>query len=270
MKDDYLWDGAGESDPEIERLEGLLGRYRSERPAPELPAATVVPFRPRRGAALLPYAAAAAVAIVTLSVGIWVVGHRSTTSTVAQAPATNGIPAPPPPTTDVNGGGKSGESATIPSPAPPTAAPAPRAHAVRHSAAKGPTIVPVEPAEPATYKPLVDVATADHIQQAELLLRSFRNASADDADSLVEVAFDAKQSRDLLDQNELLRSAAAGKKNLPVGQLLGDLEPYLLDIANLGDRPTTDDVREIQQRIDRHDVLSDLELYSSNRTAQGF
>lgn len=32
MKDDYLWDGSGEPDPEIERLEQLLGRYRHEPP----------------------------------------------------------------------------------------------------------------------------------------------------------------------------------------------------------------------------------------------
>ena len=38
MSDDYLWDGSGEPDPEIERLEKLLARFRSSRPAPELPA----------------------------------------------------------------------------------------------------------------------------------------------------------------------------------------------------------------------------------------
>jgi len=38
MKDDYLWDGSGEPDPEIQRLEKLLGRFRHKRPAPELPA----------------------------------------------------------------------------------------------------------------------------------------------------------------------------------------------------------------------------------------
>lgn len=34
MKDDYLWDGSGEPDPEVQKLENLLGRYRHERPAP--------------------------------------------------------------------------------------------------------------------------------------------------------------------------------------------------------------------------------------------
>ncbi|MGA3325353.1 MAG: FecR domain-containing protein [Terriglobia bacterium] len=36
-RDDYLWDGSGEPDPEIQRLEGLLGRFRLDRPAPVFP-----------------------------------------------------------------------------------------------------------------------------------------------------------------------------------------------------------------------------------------
>jgi len=34
MKDDYLWDGSGEPDPEVRKLETLLGRYRHNQPAP--------------------------------------------------------------------------------------------------------------------------------------------------------------------------------------------------------------------------------------------
>ena len=35
--DDYLWDGSGEPDPEIQRLEGLLGKFRHDRPVPVFP-----------------------------------------------------------------------------------------------------------------------------------------------------------------------------------------------------------------------------------------
>jgi hypothetical protein len=35
MKDDYLWDGLGEPDPEVQKLEKALGRYRHNQPAPE-------------------------------------------------------------------------------------------------------------------------------------------------------------------------------------------------------------------------------------------
>src|SRR5215471_5475151 len=38
MRDDYLWDGSGEPDPEIQKLEAVLGRLRHNRPAPAFPA----------------------------------------------------------------------------------------------------------------------------------------------------------------------------------------------------------------------------------------
>jgi FecR protein len=34
MKDDYLWDGSGEPDPEVQKLETVLGRYRHNQAAP--------------------------------------------------------------------------------------------------------------------------------------------------------------------------------------------------------------------------------------------
>jgi hypothetical protein len=34
MRDEYLWDGSGEPDPEIQKLETSLGRYRHDQPAP--------------------------------------------------------------------------------------------------------------------------------------------------------------------------------------------------------------------------------------------
>src|SRR6266852_4555732 len=33
MKDDYLWDGSGEPDPQVQKLETVLGRYRHNQPA---------------------------------------------------------------------------------------------------------------------------------------------------------------------------------------------------------------------------------------------
>ncbi len=40
MKDDYLWDGSGEPDPEVERLERVLTQFRSHRLAPQFPEPT--------------------------------------------------------------------------------------------------------------------------------------------------------------------------------------------------------------------------------------
>jgi len=44
MKEDYLWDGSGEPDPGVQRLEKMLGRYRHNRAAPSFE--QVVEVRP--------------------------------------------------------------------------------------------------------------------------------------------------------------------------------------------------------------------------------
>ncbi|HEY2946445.1 MAG TPA: hypothetical protein VGN09_28695 [Vicinamibacteria bacterium] len=66
MSDDYLWDGSGKPDPEVQRLERILSPLRSDRPAPELPAEGG--RRPFGG----PLAALAAAAALVLAMsGVW-------------------------------------------------------------------------------------------------------------------------------------------------------------------------------------------------------
>ena len=48
MKEDYLWDGSGEPDPEVQKLENLLGRYRHRRPRPAFDQLAVEQARSRR------------------------------------------------------------------------------------------------------------------------------------------------------------------------------------------------------------------------------
>jgi hypothetical protein len=75
MSDDYLWDGSGPPDPDVERLEQLLGRLRSAATAPDV-AASVRPapgkifIRTRWDSArfLVPMLAAAASMIVMIGV----------------------------------------------------------------------------------------------------------------------------------------------------------------------------------------------------------
>jgi hypothetical protein len=74
MKDDYLWDGSGEPDPEIQRLETALGRYRHNQPAPAFDQPAEIPSARRRPSFLnlrLSFGLAAAAALliaVTLSI----------------------------------------------------------------------------------------------------------------------------------------------------------------------------------------------------------
>jgi hypothetical protein len=51
--------------------------------------------------------------------------------------------------------------------------------------------------------------------------------------------------------------------------LLGSLEPFLLDIANLPDRPSNDDVRSIKERMHKKEIVAALQIYSAP-TLSGF
>jgi hypothetical protein len=74
MRDDYLWDGSGEPDPEIQKLETTLSRLRHHRAAPAFPEDTIL--RPRLWQ--LPWFRSAAAAAVILVIGmVTLINHRS-------------------------------------------------------------------------------------------------------------------------------------------------------------------------------------------------
>jgi len=84
--DDYLWDGSGEPDPEIQRLEALLAKFRHDSPAPVFPEIvrdrrwTFFPWRMR----LFPALATTAVAVAAIAVVTFLVyGKKPTPTNVA-------------------------------------------------------------------------------------------------------------------------------------------------------------------------------------------
>ena len=84
--DHYLWDGSGEPDPEIERLEALLKKYRHDRAAPLFP--EIVRNRRwmffSRHLRLFPVLATAAVGMVAIAVVAFLVyGRKTSPVTVA-------------------------------------------------------------------------------------------------------------------------------------------------------------------------------------------
>ncbi|HXY11417.1 MAG TPA: FecR domain-containing protein [Terriglobales bacterium] len=73
---DYLWDGSGEPDPEIRRLEALLGSFHHDRPAPAFP--DLVPDRPwwSHPWRMWLFPALATAAVVAIVGGIFLVSRK--------------------------------------------------------------------------------------------------------------------------------------------------------------------------------------------------
>ena len=111
------------------------------------------------------------------------------------------------------------------------------------------------------YSELAERDTAEHIQQAENLLRSIRSLQASDDDSEIDVSYEKAMSQRLLSENVVLRRDAERAGKFPTKELLGDLEPFLIDIANLPDKTTPDKLRAIKDRAQKTEIVAALVSY---------
>ena len=91
MKNDYLWDGSGEPDPELQRIEKSLARFRYTVDAPDFPAADFLQSQAKPShfafftVGWIPRFAAATLLIVVLTVSILFL--RPSPLQVSNAPA---------------------------------------------------------------------------------------------------------------------------------------------------------------------------------------
>jgi len=113
---------------------------------------------------------------------------------------------------------------------------------------------PVKQAEETTQETLAVADPATHLENAQLLLRAFRNAEP------ANLAYEKRQARKLVYDNILLRREAEAKGNLPVEEALNSLEPLLLDIANLPAKASRGEVRTIRERIQKQELIATLQI----------
>ena len=116
------------------------------------------------------------------------------------------------------------------------------------------------------YLDIDDLDTARHIEQSQNLLRSIRNVPIADSDEEIDVTYDKALSRRLLNENVVLRRDAEMKAKFPTKTLLTDLEPFLIDIANLPDCARPEDVRAIKERVKKTEIVAALISYQDRGT----
>ena len=109
----------------------------------------------------------------------------------------------------------------------------------------------------------VELMTARHLEQSELLLRAFRNVRTVNRGQAPEIRYERQRAQKLLYQNMLVRREADAKGDVQVSALLGSLEPILLDIANLRDKPGIEDVVAIKDRVERKSLVPLLQINSA-------
>ncbi|MDQ3472659.1 MAG: zf-HC2 domain-containing protein [Acidobacteriota bacterium] len=109
----------------------------------------------------------------------------------------------------------------------------------------------------------VELITARHLEQSELLLRAFRNVKSANGGRAPEIRYERQRAQKLLYQNMLVRREADATGDVQVSALLGSLEPILLDIANLSDKPRNEEVVAIKDRMERKSLVPLLQINSA-------
>lgn len=107
-----------------------------------------------------------------------------------------------------------------------------------------------------------EAETNRHLDQTQLLLRAFRNA---DDGAVTDLAYERELSRELLNRNRLLRRSAEPGADTRAEELLNNIEPLLLDIANLPERVAPDEVRSLKELIREQQMIPALQLYAGKR-----
>ena len=268
MNDDYLWDRSGEPDPEVERLERVLGKYRYQ--AKPLSPALQSRLNGRRSG-WIGFAAVAAAILIVLA-GLWIFKVQNAIVTTPTETAN-----------EENQPDKQDKHQEVAPPVKehedvPNLAVAPKAPRKVHRKLSAESVAKSLPyfdsdvvaERQPIINPFIDVETARHIERAQLLLRSFRNTRDSGRQLDPDISYEKQRSRGLLYKNILLRRDAEAKGNMPVEELLGSLEPFLLDIANLPDKPSNDDVRSIKARMQKKEIVSALQVYSAPTLSQVF
>ena len=109
-----------------------------------------------------------------------------------------------------------------------------------------------------------ETLTAQHVEQSGLLLRAFRNLRPATQAKGNDLDYERRRAQQLFYQNVLLRREADAAGDVEVATLLESLEPILLDIANLPARAPDEDVRAINERVERKNLVALLQVNSTS------
>lgn len=109
----------------------------------------------------------------------------------------------------------------------------------------------------------LNIRLTEHLENSALLLRSFRNARPSRGKDRADIAFEKGLARRLLASNSVLRQEVEARGDLRSSELLAGLEPFLLDIANLPDRASPEEIGMIKDVLEEFGLISELQIYSA-------
>jgi hypothetical protein len=107
----------------------------------------------------------------------------------------------------------------------------------------------------------LDAENARHVEQVEMLLRSFKNSRLSRRSATLDLTYESRLSKDLLAHNALLRRDAELAGDVPLRRLLERFEPFLLDIANLQKNSPPKEIRLVRDNLMKTQIIAALQAF---------
>jgi hypothetical protein len=121
------------------------------------------------------------------------------------------------------------------------------------------------PASEAIRERVVLAALGEHLDRTERALVELVNSGGN---GQVDISAEQAWARDLLDANRLYRQAARGGQSPALAQVLEDLEPVLLEIANSPSRLTSDEFETLRGRIEARSLVFKVRMSGADVRAR--
>ncbi len=120
----------------------------------------------------------------------------------------------------------------------------------RRSVTPSSAVVAARPFSDAARERLLDSSVSGHLESSSLLLTDLSHASPEQ-----QLGDERVWAASLLAENRLYRRAAERAGQRRIVALLDELEPLLVELANLPADPAAGEVTSLQHRIDERDLL---------------
>ena len=109
------------------------------------------------------------------------------------------------------------------------------------------------------------MSMSDHLERSQIVLTELANANPDS----IELSDSRGRARELADENRLLRQTAIHLEDWQHAALLDELERVLLDVANGPQALSSEELKQLQERIERDRLLWKVRITSANTREKG-
>lgn len=109
------------------------------------------------------------------------------------------------------------------------------------------------------------IAMGDHLERSQIVLTELVHTSP----GAMDLTSERERARSLLEENRLLRQSALYQGDQTHAALLEDIERVLLPLANSSQESSADEIRMLQERVERESLLWKVRITSSNTREKG-